>query len=69
MHLESKRKQGVIVDDLYFNFDIGETIHTENSHKYTINNFTKLANDGGFSILDVLSDPNKFFSVHILQVS
>jgi len=69
MHLECRRKHDVIVDNLYFNFDIEETIHTENSHKYTIDQFIQLANDGGFSVLDVLSDPNKLFSVHILQVS
>jgi L-histidine N-alpha-methyltransferase len=69
MHLESKEKQKVRVDNSYFNFDIGETIHTESSHKYTIDKFIQLANDGGFSVLDVLSDRNKFFSVHILQVA
>jgi L-histidine N-alpha-methyltransferase len=69
MHLESIREHEVRVDDCYFNFDIGETIHTESSHKYTIDNFIHLANDGGFSVLDVLSDPDKLFSVHILQVS
>jgi L-histidine N-alpha-methyltransferase len=69
MHLESGEKQEVRVDNRYFNFDIGETIHTESSHKYTIDKFTQLANEGGFSVLDVLSDPNKLFSVHILQVS
>ena len=36
MHLASTKRQKVRVNGATFNFRAGETIHTENSYKYTV---------------------------------
>jgi uncharacterized SAM-dependent methyltransferase len=64
MHLASTRRQKVKVDGAAFSFRAGETIHTENSYKYTIDSFQALARGGGWSPLKVWSDGN--FSVYAL---
>jgi dimethylhistidine N-methyltransferase len=64
MHLVSKRRQDVQVSGEIFRFFTGETIHTENSYKYTIGSFQHLARRSGWSTLSVWSDG--LFSVHAL---
>ena len=48
MHLKSLKAQTVLVSGRPFDFASGETIHTENSHKYTIDGFQDMAREGGF---------------------
>ncbi len=48
MHLESMVDQPVRVAGRTFNFAAGETIHTENSYKYTLAGFDHLATRAGF---------------------
>ena len=48
MHLESMVDQSVRVAGRTFNFAAGETIHTENSYKYTLAGFDHLATRAGF---------------------
>jgi L-histidine Nalpha-methyltransferase len=48
MHLESLVDQSVRVAGRTFNFAAGETIHTENSYKYTLAGFDDLATRAGF---------------------
>ncbi|MES0808128.1 L-histidine N(alpha)-methyltransferase [Roseibium sp. SCPC15] len=67
MHLESSIDQTVVVDGVEFPFREGETIHTENSHKYSEEAFTEIANHGGWRVLDQDSDVNGWFSVYTLQ--
>jgi dimethylhistidine N-methyltransferase len=43
MHLESLEAQTVRVAGRVFQFGAGETLHTENSHKFTVESFTALA--------------------------
>jgi hypothetical protein len=43
MHLESLRFQSVFIGAAKFVFERGETIHTENSYKYTVEEFRELA--------------------------
>ena len=50
MHLGSKADQGVTVAGRAFRFHAGETIHTENCHKYTIDLFASLAAQAGWSL-------------------
>ena len=50
MHLRSRREQTVHVDkaNLTVPFQAGETIWTENSRKYTVNELIKMATQAGF---------------------
>jgi len=66
MHLVSRRAQTVEVGGQRFAFQDGETIHTENSHKYTIAEFQDLAREAGYAPRAVWTDPAKLFSVHLL---
>ena len=50
MHLVSRASQIVTVAGRHFSFAAGETIHTENSHKYTLAGFAELARKAGWSL-------------------
>lgn len=67
MHLVSRRAQSVTLDGQRFNFEEGETIHTENSHKFTVEGLRALAVKAGFRPAAVWTDPERLFSVHWLQ--
>jgi len=67
MHLISRRPQTVKVDGREFHFDEGETIHTENSYKYSIEEFQELARRAGYRSGRVWTDPRALFSVHLLN--
>ena len=64
MHLASTRRQKVRVNGTTFDFRAGETIHTENSYKYTVESFQALARGSGWSPLKVWTDG--LFAVHAL---
>jgi dimethylhistidine N-methyltransferase len=67
MHLASTRRQKVRVAGVTIDFRAGETIHTENSYKYTIESFQAVAHGRGWSPLAVWSDG--LFSLHALQMT
>jgi dimethylhistidine N-methyltransferase len=67
MHLISRRPQTIVLDDHAFHFDEGETIHTENSYKYSIEEFQALACRAGYRPLRVWTDRDRLFSVHFLR--
>lgn len=67
MHLRSTRPQSVRIDGDTFDFGENETIHTENSYKYTIDEFQSLARRAGLSPKRVWSDPDRLFSIHYLE--
>jgi uncharacterized SAM-dependent methyltransferase len=52
-----------------FEFAAGERIHTENSHKYTVEEFRSLADRKAGASERVWTDPGRFFSVHALARS
>lgn len=64
MHLVSNTKQQVFVDDMLFDFKEGETIHTENSYKYSISEFQNMAGQAGFVSSQVWTDEKELFSLH-----
>jgi len=66
MHLVSKTRQQVRAAGRAFDFAAGETIHTENSYKYTLDHFTTLARGAGWTPVAVWTDSGKNFSVHAL---
>lgn len=68
MHLESAREQTVTIANRTFSFRRGETIHTENSYKYSINGFQELARRAGFDPQTCWTDQQDLFSVHYLTV-
>ncbi|MES2354743.1 MAG: L-histidine N(alpha)-methyltransferase [Pseudomonadota bacterium] len=67
MHLVSQSAQTVDVGNQTFYFAAGETIHTENSYKYNVEQFERLANGAGYIPLAVWTDKKQFFSVHALR--
>ncbi len=69
MHLVSRKVQQVRVGDATFAFDEGETIHTENSYKYTVDGFLRLAAEAGWRGSDVWTDKERLFSVHALKAN
>ncbi|TXN67953.1 L-histidine N(alpha)-methyltransferase [Methylobacterium sp. WL6] len=68
MHLVSRADQTVTVAGHAFAFAEGETIHTENSYKYTLDGFRALAAEAGWSPVTVWTDPERLFSVHALRL-
>ena len=68
MRLVSRRAQEAHILGQRFSFREGEHIHTENSHKYTIEDFRALAASAGWQSSAVWCDPEHLFSVHELEV-
>ena len=69
MHLESCTDQTVRISDHAFDFEAGETIHTENSYKFSSDEFQALAQSAGFDHVQSWSDPEDLFSVMLFHVS
>lgn len=67
MHLESTRPQSVQIAGLMFVFCEGETIHTENSYKYSVSEFQSLAVRSGWSPVDCFVGDRAMFSIHYLM--
>lgn len=64
MHLVSLARQTVRIDRHRFAFEAGESIHTENSYKYSIEGFRALAAQAGFSGTRAWTDRRGRFSLH-----
>lgn len=69
MHLISKRPQMVRVCGRSISFTTGESIHTENSYKYSIPRFYNLARANGWTPLTTWTDSERMFSVHALRAN
>lgn len=69
MHLVSRRTQAVTLHGQRHTIEEGEAIHTENSHKFTIDGLRALAVRAGFGIGPVWTDPDRLFSVHWLPAA
>ena len=63
MHLNLTEITARVFDE-EINFKIGETIHTENSYKYTYKTFEDLVESAGYEIQNFFSDEN-FFLVYL----
>ena len=66
MHLVSLKDQDVSVAGHRFHFRKGETIHTENSYKYSVRQFQDLARAADWMPSRVWTDSDALFSVHEL---
>ena len=67
MHLVSLREQNVRILDEDIAFRAGETIHTENSYKYSLPRFRALAQESGWTLKRSWTDADGLFSVHALE--
>lgn len=68
MHLVSLKEQRVRIGGRAFHFRGGESIHTENSCKYSVDEFRRLAAGAGFDPAACWMDPERLFAVHCLTV-
>src|SRR6201998_2826316 len=66
MHLISKKQQVVRLLGTSFAFRHGESIHTENSYKYSLERFAALARGAGRKVRTSWPDEANMFSVHAL---
>ena len=67
MYLVSLKRQSVLVEGEAIHFAAGEAVHTEDSHKYTIESFREMAARAGFSPRAVWTDEQRLFSIHWLE--
>ena len=69
MHLLSLAEQTVCIDELELEvtFAAGETIHTENSHKYRLGNIAALLRSAGFELEHQFTDPQQRFSLNVAR--
>lgn len=71
MHLESTRTQRVCIpansagSALSVNFAAGETVHTENSYKFTLPAIAALLAESGFALDRAFTDERDLFSVNL----
>ena len=64
MHLVSLARQSVRVAGHRFRFDRGESIHTENSYKYSVEGFRALAARAGYAGKKLWTDRKGLFALH-----
>jgi len=67
MHLASRRDQRVAVCGRVIEFRECETIHTENSYKYTPDSFAALTRRAGWTPLESWTDADGYFLVQALR--
>ncbi|MEH6823039.1 MAG: L-histidine N(alpha)-methyltransferase [Motiliproteus sp.] len=67
MHLVSQCAQTVTFNQRLFHFAAGETIHTENSYKYSSQEFIAVAARAGFQSDALWCDDQQLFSVHLFR--
>jgi dimethylhistidine N-methyltransferase len=69
MHLYGRKAQKVRLCGRTISFAAGESIHTENSYKYSIPRFGALARTSGWRIDTTWTDVRSMFSVHALRAN
>ncbi len=67
MHLISACEQSVTVSGQNFRFYEKESIHTESSHKYDLQQLEQLIQSSGFSTKQIWTDKQQFFAVALLE--
>ena len=68
MHLASLKRQKVKVAGECIDFRAGETIHTENSYKYSVESLAALARGAGWLPAGGWTDPDKYFSIQAFKL-
>ena len=67
MHLVSTRRQSARIGRDVFAFEAGESIHTENSYKYTDAAFRTVVEAAGFTPLKLWTDERAWFAVYYVE--
>jgi uncharacterized SAM-dependent methyltransferase len=67
MHLVSRADQSFTVAGQRFSMRAGETIHSENSYKFTLEGFASLAARAGWRVGAQWVSPDPAFAVFLLQ--
>lgn len=67
MHLVSRGSQNIYLHGRRFHFESGEGIHTENSYKYSLEEFQTIVRAAGLYPRKVWMDTEHLFSVHYLS--
>lgn len=68
MYLVSLKQQTVHLNNASIAFEMGETLYTEKSYKYSIAEFQELAALAGFQPKQVWTDSQNLFSLHYLYL-
>ena len=63
IYLESLSNQTIEVFGKEFEFESGERVHTENSHKYKRADFESMANEAGLKLEHLWTDDQSYFAV------
>jgi uncharacterized SAM-dependent methyltransferase len=66
MHLVSNTEQKIELAGEEFHFKEGESIHTENSYKYSLEEFEELVSDW-YTVEKVWTDDHQYFSLQFLS--
>jgi len=69
MRLISERAQSVRLGEATIDFEPGERIVTEHSHKYDLEQLEHMGREAGFRLSKHWSDPREWFSVCFLEVN
>jgi len=67
MHLEAVRDADFMIDGRSFALAAGETIHTENSHKYGARDARILLRAGGWTPIREWTDPDGLFALYLAE--
>ncbi|MGE3611297.1 MAG: L-histidine N(alpha)-methyltransferase [Bacteriovoracaceae bacterium] len=67
MHLKSQKDQMVKVNQTVFRIKEGETIHTENSYKYSVGEFVELCGSVKFKLVKYWQDSKNLFTVYYFE--
>ncbi|RZM32671.1 MAG: L-histidine N(alpha)-methyltransferase [Sphingomonas sp.] len=67
MHLEAQRDAAFTIEGRPFDIAAGETIHTENSHKYGSRDARILLRSGGWTPVAAWTDPEGLFGVYLAE--
>lgn len=67
MHLVSLRDQAVSIKNTLIHFKEGESIHTENSYKYSVDEFAELCAKANFRLFKIWKDAEQKFCVYYFQ--
>jgi len=68
MHLRASRATEIVIGENRFSFDEGESVHSENSHKFTVQGFQEIARNAGFEPGPTWTDPDGLFALHYLTL-
>lgn len=67
MHLVAARPTAIVIDNRRFEFDTGQSLWNESSHKYDGQRIDSLAKSAGLRVVRTWSDEDEYFTVALLR--